>query len=303
VHCINYHYLSWGSASSGGGIFDARVIGALQAEAEVRECAVPTSRKWTLPIWDKRIEESSRPDAGDINVVSHEFLHAIVETHQVDCFIIHNYFAEFDFDKLRFINPLYRLGSEAIYAKIFAGSRKVIFLSAREMRLAAESHPEFAGKFSFCPPGHNDRSSFHGRERDPHVVEMPGTIDWLPKKLSFWMNMRPGLPVEGKLVQAEVEDAYISLVFDSFVSGFKLKLVEMAKHAKSIVSFCDLEEDLSSIGYRDLPYIAVRNRAELRQAITSLREKGDLSLEDRMELYRRASAWTWGRMARTVLDD
>jgi hypothetical protein len=300
---INYYCLAWGSSSSGGGIFDAKLMSALNAEAAVRERAVRTFRQWTLPVWTKRLDPVSQPDTGNINVVSHEFLHEIVDTHQVDCFIIHNYFSEFDFEKLRVINPLYRFGSDAIYAKIFAASGRVVFLSAREMRLAAEKHPEYAEKFSFCPPGHNDRSAYSKSDRNPNIVEMPGTVDWLPKKVSYWLNVPSGLPVDGKLVHGDSADAYISIVFDSFLSGFKLKLVEIAKHAKSIISFCDLQEDLSSIGFGDLPYLPVRNRSDLGKAITFFRDQGDLSPKVREELFLRAGTLTWGSMAKAVLGE
>lgn len=300
---INYYCLSWGSSSSGGGIFDTKLVSALNSEAVVRENVVPISRQWTLPIWKKQLDLAVDRDTAGINVVSHEFLHDIVDTHEVDCFIIHNYFSEFDFEKLQIINPLYRFGSDEIYAKIFAASGRVVFLSAREMRLAAEKYPRYAEKFSFCPPGHNDRSAYSKGPRNPKIVEMPGTIDWLPKKVSYWLNVRSGLPVDGELVYGDSSDAFISIVFDSFLSGFKLKLVEMAKHAKSVISFCDLQEDLSSIGFGDLPYLTVRNRSDLGKAITFFRDQGDLSPMVREALYLRAGGLTWGSMAKAVLGE
>ena len=191
------------------------------------------------------------------------------------------------FQKLKFINPLYRLGSEKIYRKIFSASRRIVFLSAREKRLATERYPEFAEKFLCKAPGHNESSGYFDGTRDANIVEMPGTLDWLPKKLSYWLNVGYGLPGDGILVRGDSVDAFISVIYESFLSGFKLKLVEMAKHGKSIISFCDLREELANIGFEDLPYILVGNRSELEEAITHFRQKGDLSRQSRRTCYRR----------------
>ena len=298
---INYYCYSWRNDFSGGSIFDKNLGNALSVAGEVHEHAVPAFRKWTVPVWKKRIDPVLPPGAQGINIVSHEGLHDIVDTMQVDCFIVHNYFPAFDFEKLKFINPLYRLGSDKVFSRIFAASRRVVFLSSREKRLAAERYPEFAGKFLFAPPGHNEKSSFFEGSRDPEIIEMPGTLDWLPKRLSFWLNVGSGLPVDGTLVRGDSPDAYISVVYDAFLSGFKLKLVEMAKHGKSIVSFCDLKEELVSIGFEDLPYIKVGNRSELKEAIEHFRQQGDLSQECRSAFYRRGCEISWTSLAETVL--
>ena len=212
-------------------------------------------------------------------------MHELLDIVPVDCYIVHNYFTEFDFPKLRLINPLYRLGSEKIYAKIFSERKRVIFLSTRERRLAVERYPEFAEKFLCWPPGHNESSGYFEGTRDANIVEMPGTLDWLPKKLSYRLNIGSGLPGDGTLVRGNSADAFISVIYDSFLSGFKLKLVEMAKHGKSIISFCDLREELVHIGFEDLPFILVGNRSELAEAITHFRQKGDLSVESRRACY------------------
>ena len=142
---INYYCYSWATSDSGGGIFDANLVKALRLHNTVREFATRTFRKWTLPVWKKRTEpDRSLPLSEAVNIVSHEGLHGLLDTIQVDCYIVHNYFAEFDFPKLRIINPLYRLGSEKIYFRIFSESRRIVFLSAREKRLAAAKFPQFA---------------------------------------------------------------------------------------------------------------------------------------------------------------
>ena len=97
------------------------------------------------------------------------------------------------------------------------------------------------------------------------------------------------------------EQAYISVVYDSFLSGFKLKLVEMAKHGKSIVSFADLQEELERIGFSDLPYVFVKNRVEFGDAINQFVQKGDIPLLLREEFYRRGTALTWESTAETAL--
>lgn len=301
MNSINYYRYSWASSFSGGGVFDAKLVNALSVEHEVREHAIPAFRKWTLPVWKKRLEPISPPRAASVNIVSHEFLHDILDTLQVDCYVVHNYFTEFDFQKLRLVNPLYRLGSEKVYCKIFSASRRIVFLSARERRLAAERYPEFSEKFSCKPPGHNESSDYFDGARDANIVEMPGSVDWLPKKLSYWLNVCPGLPDGGTLVRGDSVDAFISVIYDSFLSGFKLKLVEMAKHGKSIISFCDLQEELANIGCEDLPCVLVGNRAELKEAITHFQQKGDLSQENRLQFYRKGSAITWTSLANEVL--
>jgi hypothetical protein len=298
---INYYCYSWRNESSGGGVFDKNLVNALSVGGRVHENAVDAFRKWTVPVWKKSLGPAPPPSTDRINIVSHEGLHDIVETRQVDCFIVHNYFPAFDFEKLKFINPLYRLGSDKVFSWIFAASERVVFLSSREMRLAAEGYPQLAGKFLFAPPGHNENSGFYESIRDPEIIEMPGTVDWVPKRLSFWLNVRSGLPVNGGLVRGDSPDAYISVVYDSFLSGFKLKLVEMAKHGKSIVSFCDLKEELVSIGFEDLPYIKVGNRSELKEAIEHFRQQGDLSRECRKAFYRRGCKISWTSLAETVL--
>ena len=298
---INYYSYFWENSSSGGGVFDTNLANALGAEGTVRECTTPIVRKWALPVWQKRLRSMSQPRAGDLNIISHEGLHDLLETVRADCFIVHNYFTEFDFPRLRFINPLYRLGSEKIYSKIFSASKRIVFLSARERRLAAERYPEFAGKFLCQAPGHNESSEYFDGTRDANIVEIPGTLDWLPKKLSYSLNVGRGLPVDGEMVRGDSDHAFISVIYDSFLSGFKLKLVEMAKHGKSIVSFCDLREELANIGFDDLPYLFVRNRSELGAAITHFRQKGDLSAENRRACYLRGSAISWSSLAKAVL--
>lgn len=127
MNSINYYCYSWGNSFSGGGIFDTNLINALSVQGTVNECSIPVFRKWTLPVWKRRLGPISPPCAGGVNIVSHEGLHDILDTIQVDCYIVHNYFTEFDFQNLKFINPLYRLGSEKIYSRIFSASRLVVF--------------------------------------------------------------------------------------------------------------------------------------------------------------------------------
>jgi len=301
MHNINYYSYSWDNASSGGGIFDNSLVGALREWATVHEHAIPMIRGWTLPVWNKRTKTAIPTGNGGVNIVSHEFLYAILDSVQVDCYIVHNYFTEFDFQKLRIINPLYRLGSEKIFRRIFSASKRVVFLSAREKRLATERYPEFAKKFLCKPPGNNVNSDYHDGSRDANIIEMPGTLDWPPKKLSYLLNVARGLPVEGTLVSGDRSDAFITIIFDSFLSGFKLKLVEMAKHGKSIITFCDLKEEMAHIGFEDLPYQLVGNRVELGKAITRFRKQGDLSQERRREFYRKGEAISWAGMAEAVL--
>jgi hypothetical protein len=298
---VNYYCYRWGSLLSGGGIFDTNLVAALGAQRDVVEVVIPVSRKWVLPIWDKHLGQIPMPPSDAVNVVSHEGLHDLLDTVPVDCFIVHNYFTEFDFPRLKVINPLYRLGSDKVFFRIFSESRRVVFLSAREKRLASERYPEFAQKFSCNPPGHNAKSAYFNGTRDGSLVEMPGTLDWVPKKLSYWLNIGSGLPIDGELVRGESPGSFISVVYDSFLSGFKLKLVEMAKHGKSIISFCDVEEELLSIGFEDLPYRFVESRLDLGEAIKYFRRQGDLSEEDRQAFYRRGSAISWANVANSVL--
>lgn len=300
MQSINYYRFPWGSASSGGGVFDTRLINALNEMGTVSEHVVPTFRKWSLPVWKKRLGPIPAPRSSEMNIVSHECLHAILDTIQVDCYIVHNYLAVFDYPGLRVINLLYRLRSESIYCKIFSASKRVVFLSAREKRLATERYPELADKFSCHPPGHNESSAYYDGARDANIVELPGTLDWLPKKLSFRLNIGHGLPGDCTLVRGDSVDAFISVVYDAFLSGFKLKLVEMAKHGKSIISFCDLREELLNIGFEDLPFILVGDRAELAEAITHFQGKGDVSQEVRWACYLKGSAITWAGLATTV---
>ena len=298
---VNYYCYRWGNTSSGGGIFDTSLIGALRPNYTVNEVSIPVSRKWVVPIGQKRLGRIPEVPNDGQNIVSHEGLYGLLDTITVDCFIIHNYFTEFDFPRLRVINPLYRVGSDKIFFRIFAESERVVFLSAREKRLASERYPEFAGKFWCHPPGHNIRSAYFNGKRDGWAVELPGTVDWIPKKLSYWMNVRSGLPIDGELVHGESPGSYISVVYDSFVSGFKLKLVEMAKHGKSIVSFCDLEEELLAMGFEGLPYMFVKSRAELGAAIERFRRQGDLSVERRQDYYRKGRAISWASLATVAL--
>ena len=111
------------------------------------------------------------------------------------------------------------------------------------------------------------------------------------------------LPIDGTLVRGDCSHAFISVIYDSFLNGFKLKLVEMAKHGKSIISFCDLQEELVNIGFEDLPYILVGNRSELREAITHFRRKGDVSQESRREYYRKGRTISWTAFAETALGE
>lgn len=297
---INYYCYSWGNTLSGGTIFDSNLVDALSADAAVHEHAIPTFRKWTLPVWKKRLGPIPLPRDGCVNIVSHEGLHNALDAMKVDCFVVHNYFTEFDFPKLKLINPLYRTGSDRIFSRIFSESKRVIFLSARELRLATERYPEFSERFSYSPPGHNAQSVFFDGPRNANIIEMPGTLDWLPKKLSYWLNVGYGLAGGGTLVRGDNAEAYISVVYDSFLSGFKLKLIEMAKHGKSIISFCDLQEELANIGFEDLPYKLVGSRSELDEAITHFQHKGDLSLESRRACYLRGGAITWTNIAKSV---
>jgi hypothetical protein len=297
---INYYCYSWGNSTSGGGVFDTNLVNALRVEGAVHSHAIALFRKWSLPVWKKRIGPLTSLRAGRVNIVSHEGLYDLLDIIPVHCYIVHNYFTEFDFQNLTFINPLYRLGSEKIYRKIFSVSKRVVFLSAREKRLATERYPEFADKFLCRPPGHNESSAYFDGNRDSNIVEMPGTLDWLPKKLSNWLNVGSGLPVDGTLVRGNSVDAFISVIYDSFLSGFKLKLVEMAKHGKSIISFCDLREELVHIGFKDLPFILVKNRTELAEAIMHFRQKGDLSLESRRTCYLNGSEITWSSIAQAA---
>lgn len=298
---INYYCYSWGRPLSGGGIFDSKLINALGDGQIVNAITVPTSRSLSLPIWKRNLGSRSAPQPGSLNIVSHEGLHDLLDSFPVDCFIIHNYFSEFDFPRLRIVNPLYRFGSDKIYLKIFTQCARVIFLSAREKRLASERYPEFSEKFYCSPPGHNAASVYFSGARDASVIEMPGTLDWVPKQISYCLNIGFGLPVEGTLIRGESSGSFISVVYDSFLSGFKLKLVEMAKHAKSIVSFCDLEEELFSLGFEELPYCYVRNRSEFIEAVAYFRRRGDLSRQDREAYYRRGSSISWVTLADSVL--
>ena len=218
----------------------------------------------------------------------------------VHSFIVHNYFPAFDFESLRLINPIYRVGSHRIFRKIFSASEQVLFLSSRERRLASASYPEFADKFLLTPPGSNSASAFFAGERSPEIIDVPGSVDWMPKQLSYRMNLGQGIPVFGRMAHGFEDDAYITILYDAFLSGFKLKLTEIAKHGKSLVSFCDVHEELESLGFADLPYTRVSNRNELRNAILEFRRRGDIDIDQRRQFFELGQKISWDSFADAV---
>jgi len=300
---INYFNCEWGGAYSGGHIFDTKLISALSNGNCVNTEGVVVKRRLGLPVWRKNVCHKDLAQLLGLNIVSHEALYELVDRILVHCFIVHNFFCEFSFHGLGAIDLFYRTGSYEIYLKVFSSSERIMFLSSREMRLAGLMFPEYRNKFFFCPPGYNASSNPSMGVRCSDVVELPGTADWLPKKISYFLNVRRGLPCSGELVSGEHESSYISIIYDAFLSGFKLKLIEMARHGKSVISFTDLREELASIGFSDLPYRFVRTRAEFATALRHFQSAGDMALELREQFLVRSAELSWEAMAAKIVSE
>jgi hypothetical protein len=295
---IRFFTCRWGDVDSGGNIFDRRLCSALGQDVTAE--SLTTRRKPGLPLWNRRIETSPEKRPNCYNVVSHESLYELDTVLPVHCFVVHNYFSAFEFRGLPLLTTLYRRGSDRIYQRIFTASERVVFISFREYAQASRDYPHFANKFFCHPPGHNASDPFFAGPRSGDVIELPGTVDWLPKRLSYSLNLRGSKLDRIPFQHGNEPSAYISVIYDSFLSGFKLKLLEMAKHAKSIVSFCDLRDELSHLGFDRLRFRHVTNRQELHDAVAEFRRLGDLDEATRMDLYEHGVQYSWDALASIV---
>ena len=255
-------------------------------------------------MWLKKIKVDLNEAMLDqrINIVSHERLAELAISINPDLFIVHNYFEHFLYQNNKTLQYLYRIGSKKIFKKLFCNSKKTLFLSKREYDLAKRN---YSNEFIWEPPGIR-HTVLNNLNFSYGYYKRSGTSSWLPKKLSL---LSPKQLI--KLFKNDyLEDAdtlndirCISLIEDEFLSGFKLKFLEMLFNGDLIISRADLMQELKALNLNALGYCYTKDVSKL--SIKKLLMNKDLILSE-IQLKRRQehllNNYSWNKITKRVMD-
>ncbi|MCX2497650.1 hypothetical protein [Plesiomonas shigelloides] len=258
---VNYYCLPYEGIFDGQAIYDRKLIGALNSIGyQVNVVVLKVQRDYSrlFPIWRKKVALDKIHDDASLNIVSHEALIDVCDVIKPDLFIVHNLFSHLEFKANRLVESLYRFNSLKTYKSAFDCSREVLFLSERERKIASVI---FGRGFLCEPPGLKSTEPLL-LPVDKMVIKRAGSSAWLPKKISLWSanQIRKIIINNGLKICYEDESVRaISLIEDKFLSGFKLKLLEMSYCGDTIISSVDLTEELKALGLSMKNFLFVEN--------------------------------------------
>ncbi|MBO2661850.1 MULTISPECIES: hypothetical protein [Shewanella] len=302
---IHYYCLPYEGIFDGQAIYDRKLIGALRTLGHKVDVTVLNIKRDYLrlfPIWRREVTLNQVSDNDSLNIVSHEALIDICEFIRPDLFIVHNLFSHFEFRTKKIIEFLYRFNSFKTYKNAFKSSREVLFLSDRERRIASAI---FDRDFFCEPPGLKTVEQLT-LKLDKGVVKRAGSSTWLPKKLSLWSEKKVEQHIKNNGLEICYEDCNvraISLIEDQFLSGFKLKLLEMCYSGDTIISSVDLTDELKALGLLQNNFLFVDNLDDFN--MRSLLNDTRLFLTDSQVAEQQklmASKYSWTSIAKRIVD-
>ena len=239
----------------GGQIVDEKATRSLREIGwQVEELAIERRRGLRLPVWStgspanqiEQIVEARR--SGATVVVSHEALFGEPHILEDAIALVHNYFPAFSFSSHRWLEPYFKVGSEAFFRRAFASAKRVVFLSERDRQYALrEQRPAAEADWRFLPPPPYE-GALGSREMD--VIHVSGTYNWLPKKLSRLSSREAALVSGAGFTLVDFDSHFkpcFGLLVDRFSVGFKLKLMQMMFCRDVIASLCDVRQEIDGI--------------------------------------------------------
>lgn len=262
---IDYYCLPYENINEGQAIYDRKFISALkELNFDVEVYLIDTERRIIspFPIWRRKINNIDNYKKKNLTIISHESLIDLCDRLEPDLFIVHNLFSSFSFERKKSIQLIYRFLSFKYYKRAFPFCKNILLLSKREQVIAEE---KFNRIFLCEPPGikNNELNVF---PLDKNKIKRSGSHNWLPKKLSLWpesfftsaaLNHSVHLVDENKHVRS------IALIEDQFLSGFKLKLLEMVYDGNTIISSVDLRDELLYLGVQNNSFIYIEHLKHL----------------------------------------
>lgn len=302
---INYYCLPYEGIFDGQAIYDRKLIDALRTlghQVHVTILKVKRDYLRLFPIWRKKVILEKTSGNRALNIVSHEALIDICEFIKPDLFIVHNLFSHFEFKTNRIIEFLYRFNSLRTYKKAFKFSTEVLFLSDRERQIATA----IFGRDFICEPPGLKTVEQTTLPLDRGVVKRAGSSAWLPKKLSLWSEKQVEQHIKNNGLEICDEDRKVravSLIEDQFLSGFKLKLLEMCYCGDTIISSVDLTDELKMLGLLQNNFLFVENLKDFNMRSLLNDERfflTDSQVAKQQKLM--ASKYAWTSIAKRIVD-
>lgn len=248
------------SENNGGSIYDNNFIRSLKSRGyRVSVIRLRRQRRITPPFWASRIDPNIiKNDVNDnfFNIISHEGLFEILRYIKCDLYILHNVFSIFEYINNPMLNAYFKINSDFVYKKILSSSSNALCLSYRDYLYLSDLKKNYNYDISLQvePPGIYKIPQF--ANFDYSMVKLSGTNSWLPKKLSQ-LNSRQIYKLE-KHYSLSYEDLSnipsYALINEKFLSGFKLKLIQMLYRGDVIASFVDLKNEINHLGESNFNY-------------------------------------------------
>ncbi|RTR35962.1 hypothetical protein EKG38_24120 [Shewanella canadensis] len=301
---ISYFCLPFDGVDEGQAIYDKNFVVSLKNigyEVNVYPVHVKRSLGSLFPVW-------SRTPIGFSNdyiikakdtfvIVSHESLSSLCDYLKPNLFIVHNLFCSFEFKSKPHIEFLYRFASESIFRRAFDLSEHVLLLSHREKRIAEEKYNR---KFICEPPGVYISNSQKMKSLSTKHFRRCGSSLWLPKRAS----LIPNSVILNNFINNGVSDVNCSvnknthrcfgLIEDRFLSGFKLKFIQMYYDGDLILSQSSLSDELAGLGLDKSGYLYVEDFSDLNvDSLNSIPELllGDEDLRSRRKHLSEVYSW------------
>ncbi len=310
---VSYFCLPINGVDDGQAIYDRNFIISLKKMGFIVNVYVLKTRRSLFslfPVWNRTIidiDESYLDKSKNTYVIiSHEALNSLVKYIQPDLFIVHNLFCSFEFKSKPLIQFLYRFASKYIYSKTFKVSAHVLLLSYRE-KLIAEK--KYSRSFLCEPPGlylsteMNEEKVF-----SKEYFKRCGSSEWLPKKAS----LIPDSIINNSFVEKGVVDINLApapekfncfgLIEDKFLSGFKLKFLQMYYEGNVILSNANLALELEGLRLDPSGYVYVEDFQMLN--IEKIQTEDGLYLSNAELLKRREfmlQHYTWDKIVERVM--
>lgn len=229
------------------------------------------SKSLSIPLWKKKVSIEEKKHLKKIRsqydcvILSHEIFSDLSKILQPDLFIIHNLFSIFESPNF-LIKTYYRLFSSVTEKKVFKFSRKVLILSSREMKYLSKLYS--LDKIICEPPGIKEISKTNV---DYSKIKISGSYDWLPKRLSRLSDIeRSELDKFINIIDSNNNITSCSLIEENFVSGFKLKLLQMIFFGDVIFSMVDLKDELDFLGLDSTFFYKIGSVLEINNRFTNL---------------------------------
>ena len=296
----------------GAQILDKKLIAAMREDGvKVEQVSMNRRRGMQLPFWRSAyfsdIELKSirtAKNAGARLVVSHEAFFGLSEYFPVDALIVHNYMPGFSFPSHRWLEPYYKAGSHTFMGRAFEAAKLIIFVSYRDHALAILNFPEIAGRAHVLPPP--PKTIALGPRRSD-VIHVSGSEQWLPKRMSRLKDMDVALLNRAGFSLLDFEDApnpAFGIITDSFLVGFKLKLMQMINCKDVIASMVDLREEIDAIAPGYPHWCQVQSVGEAADWFLEIREVLTLSRVD-SDFAESSPGWVtlnWLRTGRSLVE-